>query len=57
MLGFANSGVIVQMQISVLRKYLRVIDMPHDELKLWIADGAAQEVDNIGVADYICVLA
>lgn len=45
------------MQISVLRKYLRAIDMPLDELKLWIANGAAQEVANIGVNVYHCVLA
>lgn len=45
------------MQISVLRNYLPVIEMPHDELKLWIVNGAAREAAKIGVEDYNCVLA
>ena len=43
--------------ISVLRCYASCISMPLDNLKLLIANGAAQEEGNIGVADYHCVLA
>ena len=43
--------------ISVLRCYIPRISMPPDDLKILIANGAAQEEGKIGVADYHCVLA
>ena len=43
--------------ISILRSYAPLISMPLDDLKLFIANGAAQEEGRIGVEDYHCVLA
>ncbi|KJA14575.1 hypothetical protein HYPSUDRAFT_208576 [Hypholoma sublateritium FD-334 SS-4] len=45
------------MSISVLRSYLSSISMPLEDLKLLIANGAAQEAGRIGVEKYHCVLA
>lgn len=43
--------------ISVLCSYVHLISMAPDDLKLFIANGAAQKAGLFGVEDYHCVLA
>lgn len=43
--------------ISLLRCYVHLVSMPLDELKVFIANGAAQEAERIGVDNYHCVVA